>query len=91
MNELEAEAAKDHPATIQVGRRSRNMDVRRLTHSAKAMAYGEERRIRLFRPACSEQVFAPETLPILPGENDPALELPICDCPVARADMLVMR
>src|SRR3954470_4456703 len=33
----------------------------------RAIAYGEERRIRFSRPVCSEQVSASETLPILPG------------------------
>src|SRR4051794_3450389 len=47
----------------------------------RAIAYGEERRIRFSRPVCSEQVSASETLPILPGWNNPALELLICDCP----------
>src|SRR4051812_691079 len=49
--------------------------------AARAIAYGEERRIRFSRPVCPEQVSASETLAILPGENDPALELLICDCP----------
>src|SRR4051795_4341580 len=49
----------------------------------RAIAYGEERRIRFSRPVCSEQVSASETLPILPGWNNPALELLICDCPGA--------
>src|SRR3954451_12917253 len=48
---------------------------------ARAIAYGEERSIRFSRPVCSEQVSASETLPILPGWNNPALELLICDCP----------
>jgi hypothetical protein len=47
----------------------------------RAIAYGEKRRIHVSRPVCSEQIFASETLPTLPGENDPALELLICDCP----------
>src|SRR4051794_4842880 len=47
----------------------------------RAIAYGEERRIRFSRPVCSEQVSSSETLPILPGWNNPALELLICDCP----------
>src|SRR3954463_9152833 len=47
----------------------------------RAIADGEERRIRFSRPVCSEQVSASETLPILPGWNNPALELLICDCP----------
>jgi hypothetical protein len=38
---------------------------------SRAIAYGEKRRIHVSRPVCSEQVFASETLPILPGENDP--------------------
>src|SRR3954447_20302095 len=36
------------------------------------------------QPVCPEQVSASETLAILPGENDPALELLICDCPGRR-------
>src|SRR3954465_9487793 len=51
----------------------------------RAIAYGEERRIRFSRPVCPEQVSASETLAILPGENDPALELLICDCPAKKA------
>ena len=35
--------------------------------SDRAIAYGEERRIRFSRPVCPEQVSASEILPILPG------------------------
>ena len=37
------------------------------TADSRAIAYGEERRIRFSRPVCPEQVSASETLPKLPG------------------------
>src|SRR3954447_15815506 len=42
------------------------------------------------QPVCPEQVSASETLAILPGENDPALELLICDCPGVSPSSLVL-